>query len=65
MFQIFIAPNFKVVLGQTHKKNIYGQIYANEIVIHQFSNLQTVPFVSEQTLFEYAYGELKTLGGHL
>ena len=39
-----IAPNAKIVLGQTHNKFLYGQFFADEIVVHQFSNIVYVPF---------------------
>ena len=39
-----IAPNAKIIMGQTHKKELYGQFYANEIVVHQYSYLEYVPF---------------------
>ena len=48
-----IAPNAKIVLGQTHEKEIYGQLFADEIVIHQYSKLNIVPF--ELELLKYAF----------
>ena len=51
-----IAPNAKIVLGQTQKKNLYGQFYANEIVIHQYSKLVNIPFEPEQDRLEYVAG---------
>ncbi len=56
-----IAPKARIILGQTNAKNLYGQFYANEIVIHQYSNLNLVPFEWEQGGLEYAflYGMLK------
>ncbi len=48
-----IAPNAKVILGQTNKKNLYGQFYANEIEVHQYSKLVNVPFDPEQERLEY------------
>ncbi len=52
-----IAPNAKIVLGQTHKKNLYGQFFAREIVIHQYSKLTNVPFEPIQNKPEYAFFE--------
>ena len=48
-----IAPNAKIVLGQTYKKDLYGQFYANEIVVHQYANIEVVPFVPERIRMEY------------
>jgi hypothetical protein len=32
---------------------LYGQFYANEIVVHQYSKLVNVPFEPEQERLEY------------
>lgn len=50
-----IAPNSKIVLGQTNNKELYGQFFANEIVIHQYSKLVHVPFFHEQNFLECVY----------
>ena len=53
-----IAPNAKIILGQNNnkgRKEIYGQFYADEIVVHQYSDLHNVPFNSEQERLEYVY----------
>ncbi len=51
-----VAPNAKIVLGQTHKKNLFGQFFADEIVIHQFSVLKNVPFATDE--LEYVFHDL-------
>jgi hypothetical protein len=43
-FGTIIAPDAAVVLGQTQKKSMYGQVYAKEIVVHQVTDLHNVPF---------------------
>ena len=53
IYGTIIAPNAKVILGQTNKKYLYGQFYANEIVVHQYSKLVNVPFEPEQERLEY------------
>ena len=50
-----IAPNAKIVLGQSHEKDLYGQFYANEIVVHQYANIKVVPFIPEQIHLEYVF----------
>ena len=40
----FIAPNATIVLGQTSHKGIYGQVYAKNIIVHQYSDIHNVPF---------------------
>ena len=40
----FIAPNATIVLGQTSHKEIYGQVYARNIITHQYSDIHNVPF---------------------
>lgn len=53
-----VAPKAKIILGQIsnkEKKEIYGQFYADEIVVHQYSDLHNVPFNSEQERLEYVY----------
>lgn len=50
-----IAPNAKIVLGQSHEKDLYGQFYANEIVVHQYANIKVVPFNLEQIHLEYVF----------
>lgn len=57
-----IAPNAKIVLGQTAEKNLYGQFYANEIVVHQYANINVVPFNLEQIHLEYVFNS-ETGGG--
>ena len=39
-----IAPNATIVLGQTSHKVIYGQVYAKNIITHQYSEIFNVPF---------------------
>lgn len=39
-----IAPNAKLVLGQTRNKTLYGQFVGNGIAIHQYSKVYNIPF---------------------
>ncbi len=39
-----IAPSATVVLGQTSHKVICGQVYAKNIITHQYSKIYNVPF---------------------
>lgn len=50
-----IAPNAGIVLGQTQKKDLYGQVYADKITVHQRSNIVNVPFVREKEQMEYVF----------
>ena len=50
-----IAPNAEIVLGQTHNKELYGQFYADIIVVHQYSQLENVPFKRKQKQLEYVF----------
>ena len=52
-----IAPNAEIVLGQTHNKDLYGQFYADKIIVHQYSQLKRVPFKLKQNQLEYAFGK--------
>lgn len=54
-----IAPNAKIILGQTNAKELYGQFYANEIVIHQYAHLTIVHFDPNKDKLEYAFNERK------
>ena len=39
-----IAPNAKLVLGQTQNKKIYGQFLGNGVTVHQYSKIFRVEF---------------------
>lgn len=52
-----IAPNAEMILGQTHKKILRGQFYANKITVHQYSHLYNEPFSPDQDSIEYAFNE--------
>lgn len=54
-----VAPNAKIILGQTNAKELYGQFYANEIVIHQYAHLTIVHFDPNKDKLEYAFNERK------
>ena len=45
-----IAPNAKLVLGQTHNKVLYGQFYGKGVVVHQYSKVYKVPFNPQKTI---------------
>lgn len=45
-----IAPNAKLVLGQTQNKRIYGQFYGKGVVVHQYSKVYKVPFNPQKTI---------------
>lgn len=54
-----IAPNAKIILGQTNAKKLYGQFFAGEIVIHQYAQLENVHFEPDQDKIEYVFNERK------
>lgn len=60
-----IAPNAKIILGQTHYKNIYGQLLAKEIVIHQYAYIRNVPFYHSQGMLEYVLNGQTNIGDWL
>ena len=39
-----IAPNAKLILGQTQYKSLYGQFLGNGLAVHQYSRMINVPF---------------------
>jgi hypothetical protein len=39
----------KLVLGQTHNKELYGQFYGRGVVVHQYSKVYRVPFTPKKT----------------
>jgi hypothetical protein len=39
-----IAPNAKLVLGQTQNKKFYGQFLGKGVTVHQYSKVFRVPF---------------------
>ncbi len=45
-----IAPNAKLVLGQTSNKVLYGRFLGNGISVHQYSVLRMVPFAPKDFL---------------
>ena len=45
-----IAPNAKLVLGQTQNKKIYGQFYGKGVTVHQYSKIFRVPFNPQKTI---------------
>ena len=50
-----IAPNAEIILGQTHNKRLYGQFYANKIIVHQYSDLYNAPFKPDQEQLDYVF----------
>ena len=39
-----------------HKK-LRGQFYANKIVVHQYTDIQNIPFVPDQKQKEFAFNK--------
>ena len=52
-----MAPNAEIVLGQTHHKSLYGQFFANKIIVHQYADIQNEPYESDQDQLEYVLSE--------
>ena len=52
-----MAPNAEIVLGQTHHKSLYGQFFANKIIVHQYADIQNEPYESDQDQLEYVLNE--------
>ena len=57
-----IAPNAKLVLGQTENKKIYGQFLGKGVTVHQFSKIFRVPFKSQKTITSNAQLNVAWLG---
>lgn len=54
-----VAPNAKLVLGQTSNKNLYGRFLGNGISVHQYSVLRMVPFSPKIFLYTANNGGLR------
>lgn len=58
-----IAPNAKLVLGQTHNKELYGQFYGRGVVVHQYSKVYRVPFTPKKTTTSSTLLDVAWIGG--
>lgn len=45
-----IAPNAKLILGQSSNKKLYGRFLGNGISVHQYSIIRMVPFAPKELL---------------
>ena len=58
-----IAPNAKLVLGQTENKKIYGQFLGRGVTVHQYSKVFRVPFNPQKSTTSNALLNVAWLGG--
>ena len=52
----------KLVLGQTHNKELYGQFYGRGVVVHQFSKIFRVSYKSRKSITSNAQLNVAWLG---
>jgi hypothetical protein len=57
-----IAPNAKLVLGQTENKKIYGQFLGKGVTVHQYSKIFRVPFNPQKSTTSNAQLNVAWLG---
>ena len=57
-----IAPNAKLVLGQTENKKIYGQFLGKGVTVHQFSKIFRVSYKSRKSITSNAQLNVAWLG---
>jgi len=58
-----IAPNAKLVLGQTQNKKIYGQFLGKGVTVHQYSKVFRVPFNPKKSTIPNTPLDVAWLGG--
>jgi len=58
-----IAPNAKLVLGQTQNKRIYGQFLGKGVTVHQYSKIFRVPFNPQKSTTSSMPLDVAWLGG--
>lgn len=58
-----IAPNAKLVLGQTQNKKIYGQFLGKGVTVHQYSKIFRVPFNPKKSNTSNTLLNVAWLGG--
>ena len=58
-----IAPNAKLVLGQTQNKKIYGQFLGKGVTVHQYSKVFRVPFNPKKSITPNTPLNVAWLGG--
>lgn len=58
-----IAPNAKLVLGQTQNKKIYGQFLGKGVTVHQYSKIFRVPFNPQKSTTSSMPLDVAWLGG--
>ena len=59
-----IAPNAKLVLGQTQNKEMYGQFLGKGVTVHQYSKVFRVLFHPKKTIMSNTPFNVAWKGGH-
>ena len=59
-----IAPNAKLVLGQTQNKEMYGQFLGKGVSVHQYSKVFRVLFHPKKTIMSNTPFNVAWIGGH-
>ena len=59
-----IAPNAKLVLGQTQNKKMYGQFLGKGVTVHQYSKIFRVLFNPKKTIMSNTPFNVAWIGGH-
>ena len=59
-----IAPNAKLVLGQTQNKKMYGQFLGKGVTVHQYSKVFRVLFHPKKTIMSNTPFNVAWIGGH-
>lgn len=57
-----VAPNAKLVLGQTHNKEILGQFLGRGVSVHQYSKIYKVPFNPQKSAIANMLHDVAWLG---
>ena len=58
-----IAPNAKLVLGQTQNKKIYGQFLGKGVIVHQYSKIFRMSFDPKKTIMSNTSFNVAWIGG--
>ena len=58
-----IAPNAKLVLGQTQNKKIYGQFLGKGVTVHQYSKIFRMSFDPKKTIMSNTPFNVAWIGG--
>lgn len=58
-----MAPNAKLVLGQTQNKKIYGQFLGKGVTVHQYSKIFRMSFDPKKTIMSNTSFNVAWIGG--